>query len=210
MPRRNHRHNGNRRRRRNGLSKVKKDIKWLKQNIEFKFIDTQSDAATDNTGDITVFNNNIAAGPDVDERSGEEITSRRIFIRGFIHNDRGTPADGTMRLILFRQNASLVSLPSVNEILDSSGTIATNRMRNMDNKEDIVVYADHTVAYDTLAHTLIPFKFMFKLNHQVKYTVPTVVVPQWNTIALLAISSQATTANAPGVALTARYSYVDS
>ncbi len=210
MPFNNHRHKQRRRRRNNGLSKVKKDIKWLKQNIEFKFIDKQSDVAADDTGAIVSFNSLIAGGSLIGQRIGEEITARRIFVRGHIHNDRGTPADGTIRLILFRQKAPLTVLTTVNEVLDVSGSNPTNRMRNMDNKEDIVVYADHTLSYDTLAHSIIDFKLMFKLNHQVKYTISTSQTPQTNMVGMLVISNQSTSANAPGVSVTARYSYVDS
>ncbi len=207
---RKRRNNKQRRRRNNGLRKVKKDIKWLKQNIEFKFIDISIDVAIDTTGDVTSFNSLIAAGTGLDERVGEEVTARRIFIRGHVHNDRGTPADGLIRLIVFRQKRSLSVQTAVNEILDSGGSVTTNRMRNMDNKEDIVIYADHTIAFDTLAHTLVPFKFMFKLNHQAKYGGTATSAPVDNLVGFMAISTQATSANAPGVALEGRYSYVDS
>ncbi len=207
---RNRNHNNHRRRKRNGLGKVKRDIKWLKQNIEFKFIDNSEDIEADTTGNISIFNSAIAAGTDIDERVGEEITARRIMIRGFIHNDRGTPADGTIRLILFRQLLPLNTLPAVGEVLASNGTFPTARMRNMDFKSDLVVYADHTLSIDTNVHTFIPFKFIFKLNHQCKYLTNAAGVPQTNAICLLVISSQATSANAPGVSLTGRYSYVDS
>ncbi len=206
MPKGNHK----RRRRNNGLKKVKEDIKWLKQNIEFKHIDLSNDEIADDAGDVTCFNALILGGTDRDERVGEELTARRIMIRGFIHNDRGTPADGTIRIIVFREKQGFTVLPSVSSVLDGSGTLSTNRMRQMDDKENIVVYADHTITYDTLQHSLIPFKFMFKLSHQVHYTVQTAQVPQTNSTCMLIISNQATTANAPGVAFTGRYSFIDS
>lgn len=209
MNRRSHNHR-HRRRRNNGLKKVKEDIKWLKQNIEFKFQNSNDELIADDEGEVDCLNDAIIGGTTLSQRIGEELTARRIFIRGFVHNDRGTPADGTIRIIVFRQKASLTTLPTVAEVLDPAFTFPTNAFRQMDNKEDIVVYADHTVSYDTLAHTIIPFKFIFKLAHQVKYTEVTAQVPQTNAMCLLAVSDQATTANAPGVSVSARYSYIDS
>ncbi len=208
MPFRKPRHKHHRRRR-NGLGKVKRDIKWLKQNIEFKFGDFNDELIADTAGEIDNLNT-LQAGTGISQRVGEEVTARRIMVRGRIHNDRGTPSDGSIRLILFRQKAALGTLATASEILEPSGTVATNRMRQMDNKEDIVIYADHTLSYDTLGHSIIDFKLMFKLASVVKYTGTAATIPQWNAIGMFVIGSQATTANAPGVSMTARFSYVDS
>ncbi len=202
---------GRRRFRKNGLTKVKRDIDWLKKNIEFKFFDVNfSTVLVDSTGDVSCLNAGIAGGPDFNERSGEEITARRVMIRGFVANDRGTPVDVMVRIIVGRKLNPQASTTSVAQVLEATGTVGINRLRNMDFKTDIKIYADETFAMDTLAHTQIPFKFLFKLNHQVKYGSVASAVPLTNEVFFLIIGSTSAGANTPACSFTARYSYCDS
>ncbi len=203
---------GRRRFRKNGLTKVKRDIDWLKKNIEFKFHDLSfSTILVDTTGDVSGLNATIVGGPDFNERSGEEITARRVMIRGFVLNSRGTPTDVMVRLILGRKLNPQGTATTMAQVLEAAGSAAaTNRLRNMDFKTDIKIYADETFAMDTLGHTEIPFKFIFKLNHQVKYGGPTAATPLINEMFLLVLGSTAASANTPAMSFTVRYSYCDS
>ncbi len=206
-----HRRSKRKRFRKNGLTKVKRDIDWLKKNIEFKFNDTDfSVVLVDTTGDISGFNSTIGADAAFDGRSGEEITARRVLVRGFVANNRGTPVDVMVRIIIGRKLNSQGTITSMSQVLEGTGSVAINRMRNMDFKTDIKIYADETFAMDTLAHTQIPFKFLFKLNHQVKYGTVSAAVPLTNEMFLLILGSTAASANTPAASFTVRYSYCDS
>ncbi len=206
-------HRRSRRRfRKNGLRKVKKDIKWLKKNIEFKFKDltvTNQDASNAPT---LLLLNGVANGPLVVERTGDELTARRIVIRGKIENTNGTPVDTIVRIILFRERRVNGVVPVLGDVLAATGTAAVLSWRNMDDKNNIKVMFDTTFTMDTTQHSLIPFKLIYKLNHQTLYSgVGTGVSSiQTNGLFLVVISEVAAGANAPTVDFTSRYSFVDS
>ncbi len=212
MPRYNRSKHQRHRRRRNGLSKVKKDIKWLKQNVEFKFKQFNfNDIGVDTGGDMQLLNG-IAQGDTLDTRNGDEITARRILIRGFFDNSNGTPTDCLVRIILCRQLLGKASTPTMNDILDTSASDPINRAKNMDNKTDWKIYADHTFAMDNSTHSLIPFKMIYKLNNVVHYNTSGVTSAQIETngLYLLTMSTVTAGANAPTYSCTSRYSYCDS
>jgi len=194
---------------RNSLAKVKKDVDWLKKGIEFKFIDLAgSGQVASSSGTIISFNNLINNGTEHDERVGERVACRRIFMRGHFANDRGTPADVVVRMILFRQLDSLSSAATLAELLQTPTNI--HSAMNMDNASKMKVYVDTTFAMDTSGHTLIPFKISQKLNHIVKWSAPGIGQPHENGLYLGIFSTQSTAANAPDLDLYARYSYTDS
>ncbi len=204
---------GRRRRRRKfrrvGLGKVKRDIKWLKKNIEFKHVDiTTTDAACGTTSSNNLLNI-VADGPLVSERSGEEITSRRIMCRGVVENDNGTPIDCLVRLILWRKPSAGGDNVGITNILTTENV---NSMYNMDQKHNYKVYADETFAMDTSLHSLIPFKFVFKLNHTVKWSAATATEStlMTNGIYLTALGTSTAGANAPTYTMISRYSFCDS
>ncbi len=211
MPRLHHTQRNNRkRRRRNGMGKVKSDIKWLKKNIEFKFLDGVQTAQTvDSTGKVVSLNS-IAQGITEITRIGNELTARRILITGFISNRNGTPADTVARIMLVRDRYPQNTLALIGEIINSAGTSITNELRNMDFKERFKVMVDYRFSMDTLGHSLIPFKILFKLNHQVKYVDNTADVPQTNNLLLVTMSTISAGANAPTAVYDFRYSYCDS
>lgn len=203
-----------RRRRRGGIGKVKRDIKWLKKNIEFKFKDTAASAVDAGiAGVITpltlMIQNDTESG-----RDGQEVTARRIAIRGVIKNINGTPVDTIVRIILFRQinNVGFV-LPLISSVLAITGTPdIVNSWRNMQDKNNTKVMFDTTFTMDTLTHSLIPFKLMYRLNHTAKYKGATAIVGNivTNGLFLVVVSQVTSGANAPTVDFEARYSYVDS
>ncbi len=206
MPR-THRH---KRRRRNGLTKVKRDIKWLKQNIEFKIHDTaQTVQELDSTGSIVVLNS-IAGGSSDSTRVGTEITARRILIQGFINNRNGTPADTVCRLMLVRDRYPQAVAPTIPDILNSASSDLVNENRNMGLKTRFKVMIDYRFSMDTLGHSLIPFKILFKLAHTVKYTNTGADDPETNGLYLIGLSTVAAGVNNPTMSYDARYSYCDS
>ncbi len=206
--------NGHRRKRRKGLGKVKKDIKWLKMNIEFKFKDLEVDSQLClKTGVVSPICTDIIAQSDgVTGRTGNEITARRMFIRGSIKNDRGTFADVNVRILILRDKSPNGSAPTIAEIF--SGTAGGIRLVNspysIARAPRFKVYADYTFVMDTLGHSRIPFKFSQKLNHHVNYAAAATAEPVLNGFYFVSISDQATDANAPQITYTARFSFCDS
>lgn len=191
-----------------GLSKLKKDVKWIKKGIEFKLEDSDHTIfACDAAGVIKSMGmETIAQDASLDGRVGEKISARRVMIRGFWSNNRGTPSDVICRIVLFRQIRPNEAQPTFGELFTSSNI---NIFRNIANKTDFKVYLDHTFTMDTGQHTLIPFKIVQKLNHTCRYKAAATAQPVENGMYMAFISTQVTTANAPGVTMKVRYSYTD-
>ncbi len=199
-------------RRSRGIGKVKSDIKWLKKNVEFKFLDLSIVTMQANTTPIVFQLNAVPQGTTAQTssvRDGDELTARRILIQGHVVNNRGTPVDTIVRITLFRDKHPHGTDPTAAELFTTSGVTNINSLRNMDHDDRFKVMADYRFSMDTLAHTLIPFKIIFKLNHMVKYK-GTATVPETNGLYLIAFSQVAGTTNNPQIHLKGRYSFCDS
>ncbi len=201
--------NKRKRRKRSGMSKVKKDIKWLKKNVEFKSRDQTFTDEELSTTVVPVRLNLMGTGDTVSAREGNMIAARRILVRGFVSNDNGTPVDCVCRIMLVRQKQSAGTALAIGDVLLNA---TVNGPRNLDLASNIVVYADETFSMDLTTHSLIPFKFIFKLNNQVRYgtTAATEAGLEQNGINLIGISTVATGANAPTMTFDARFSFCDS
>ncbi len=206
-----------RKRRYRGLGKVKKDIKWLKKNVEFKFHDrpsVQSEASTAGVLDLLSgvgFPDVVSAVANLEPntRMGDEITARRITVRGTF-TIGPTPTDCTVRVMLVRQKSGHGTTPAIGELL--AGGLLVHSFRNMDRKTEWHVYADHTFAMETAGFGRIPFKFNFKLNHQQRFsgTGNSTMNVQMNGIYIVFMSSLAAGTTAPDVTYTSRYYFCDS
>ncbi len=198
-----------RKNKRNGLGKVKRDVKWLKKNVEFKFADLTDTTVEASTSGILSFLNGLAQGVGQDERIGDEVAARRISVRGTVVLGP-TPTDCTVRLMLVRQKSGHGGTAGVTELLQ--GGLFVHSFRNMARKTEWKVYGDHTFTMDTSQHARVPFKFDFKLNHQARYsgTGLTQAEMQMNGIFLVTISSNAAGATAPDITFSSRYYYCDS
>lgn len=214
----------NRRRRRRRTKKTtkqvyknKKDLKVLKKLIEPKFLDGTSTMSQITTASSHVLLLNdidqSAGGEDIQTRIGRDILARRIFVRGYMQNTNGTPADGIMRILLVRYKDSKGEQIATNKVLyNEQGATTVNGFLNVDEARHFDVILDTTFGYDTSAHTLIPFKYKKKLNHVVRYnsSTGTYDMIEKNSLWLIAITTQATAANAPDLVLEWRYSYLDN
>ncbi len=209
----NFRKSHRRRKRRKGLGKVKKDIKWLKMNIEFKFKDLDfSGLCTDSGVVAALCTATIAQNDGATGRTGNEITARRMFVRGYIHNDRGTPGDCIVRILILRDKSPNGAAPTIANIFSGTagGLTLVNFPYNISLAPRLKVYADYTFSMDTLGHSEIPFKFSSKLNHHCNYAGAGTAEPVLNGFYFVAISNTAGDTNSPGIRFTARYSFCDS
>ncbi len=212
MPfRRKKRYNRSRRKRSNGLAKAKKDIKWLKKNVEFKFKDSEESAIQCNTtGAITpLATDAIVQGDSASERVGNEVTARRYHIRGYFYNTNGTPADCVVRVIIFRDKSPQGAAPGITELLVTGSLYAVSPYVIQESPR-FKVYADYTFSMDTTQHSLIPFKFTQKVNHQVKWASGSVGEPNFNGWYMATMSNIAGVIDAPRVLIYDRFSYCDS
>lgn len=189
-----------------------KDLKFIKKAIEVKFIDeVLSNQHLNTTGTINHING-VAQGDAQDERAGRKVQSRKIKIRGYINNDRGTPEDAVCRMMLVRVKQPK-TLGTGLALLDLVKTSSVNSFYTPDGDNRFQVYFDHTFAMDTTQHSLIPFKITQKLNHEVLYTETTTGATETdiarNAMYLVYWSTVAGTTNDPVVNMTVRYTYVD-
>ncbi len=197
----------------NGLSKVKKDIKWLKKGIEFKHKEVTGTDIECNTTGVFVLLNGLLKGDNVDQRDGDEVVARRIMIRGSFENNGTTPPDCEIRVMIVRRKETSNVVQTTDNLLDNSTSSKTvNRFLNLDRARGWKVYADETFSMDTLAHTLIPFKFLYKLNHTVKMTgsADAESAMDRNSLYIYVCSTVAAGVNAPHCDFTSRFSYCDS
>ncbi len=204
---------GNRKRfQKNGMSKIKNDIKWLKKNVEFKFIDTTlTDVDCSSAGTVTYISGMLENAL-VNGRVGREVTARRIAIRGKIENTNGTPVDTLVRIILFRKRHVHGTTVPLTELLSFGGSAIPLAWRQMNHKFEYKVMFDTTFTMDTLTHSLIPFKLVYKLNHTQRFDAAGAGVGECeeNGLFLVALSEVASGANNPTMDFSARYSYADS
>ncbi len=91
-------------------------------------------------------------------RDGDKIRLKSIFIRGFIHNDNTSPADGLVRIIVWRESAhnAVATNPTiVNNVLE---TLTINSPQSWSRKNTNKIMFDNTFVLDTTQHSIVPFK----------------------------------------------------
>lgn len=196
--------------------KNKRDLKKIKRGISYKWYDANCALTTvPNTGDQVCLNP-INCGTGYNNRKDRNIQARRIMIRGYINNNNGTPADGVIRIILVRYKECNGASLTMGTLLYNHGTAAftVNSNKNMDHKQDFDIICDTTFGYDTTQHTQIPFKIVKKFDHEVVYNSDSTsgidhTHIEENSLWFMAITNQATEANAPSITAEYRYSFCD-
>lgn len=212
-----------RRRRRTGIKsqvyKNKRKLTMLSKAMEMKHLDGTGTLATCDTSGEKLWLNQVDQGDLPESRDGKKIQARRIFIRGYISNTNGTPADGIMRIILVRRKDAGGNTFDVDNIdrgllyNDTSGGYTVLSNMNTRNAHNYDVLLDETFGYDTTQYSQIPFKIVKKLNHQATYTLAVTVDDadcSKNALFLFCFTNQATEANAPSVVYEYRYSFLDA
>jgi len=138
------------------VSRNKFKISKIANVIERKQIAVaQTDQDANTTGTIQTLSV-ISHGITQSTRIGDTIVIKSITIRGFLHNDQGTPVDNIVRLIVWKN----LNPNGVTEVINANvlESVTVNALRDWDHKLRIKVYYDQTFVMDTSQHTLIPFK----------------------------------------------------
>ncbi len=214
-----------RRKRGNYLKKLTfknaRNIKRIKQMIEYKYVDAYANNVNINTVSIVIPLNNVAqgtgtgtvAGAGTSGRIGNEVTNRRILIRGYFKNNHGNPSLAVIRLILIRKRDPNGALPATAAILYNDQLAGTTVLSNinMDHKEDFRILLDTSFAMDASDNQIIPFKILKKLRFNTRYNAAGGTSAQLETegLYLVLLSNIGGTDNCPQVSYEYRWSYCD-
>lgn len=203
------------------IAKLTKDVALLKRAQEYKFVlaSLQTVLPIVTTG----INNtlprylpaNIDSGDTQEERDGVKILAKSLQLRILVANNRGTPTDNVVRLIVFKQNKVIrdTSLPTTGDILENDDHVmslynATSKLINW------TKLLDETIVFDTELHTQKTFNVYWKFNDTITFDNPT--GSEGNTqgtryyITALSQTLQTSSANAPGISYEGRLRYLDS
>lgn len=199
--------------------KNKSQLQTLNKAIEYKYQDVAvTTQGIHTTATFHCLNASITQSvTGQHSRIGNQLTAKKIRIRGVINNSHGTPADGVLRLILVRYKTASGRTPVFTDIFQTKsvgGDVSTIlSFRNTEHMKDFDVMIDTTFAYDTVAHTQIPFKIVRKLKHNVEYndtaTTGAVTTIESNSLWLVALSNHADEPDSPLIGLEWRYTFSD-
>ncbi len=205
-----------------GLSKLKADVTLLKRSIEYKVADTaattalavSSTAIAGSTGPRYICPN-FTQGDTVGGRDGNKMLMKSWYCRILLANDRGTPTDNVVRLILFKQTDVHIGANTPNNaaILEDGDNVLSP-IRSITKADNFKILADHTFVFDTTQHTQKWAKFYFKLNDGILFngTTGNEAETQGFRYYLFAISQTAegSAANAPGLTYYNRFRWCDA
>lgn len=164
-----------------------------------------------NTTGAVILLSGVARGDTLAERNGQEVSARRIFIRGYFANSHGTPEDCLIRIVLFRASQPGSAIPTLSGGLFNS--LSINAMRDLAHLPDYKIYYDHTFSMDTTQHTLLPFKINKLLSTRTRYNgidAADETATESNHYYLAYWSTVSGTTNDPLVTWEWRFSFVDA
>ncbi len=197
---------------RRGLGSIGRDVRLLKSALEHKNLDINHTVQMNTTGQVVVVNA-LGTGDLGTTREGMKVTGKRLFIRGTIENNNGTPADGVCRLMIFIRKDVAGILPTMASLLK---TVDVNAPRLKNRKHDFVVLYDNTFVFDTTQHSLIPIKINIRIPtkyRNVRYlsTGTSAIITNLlaNGLFIGAVGTVAGDTNAPRLVMTTRYDYID-
>lgn len=194
---------------RSQFSKMKADVKLLKKSIERKFYETPNNSVDVNSTGSSVCLNTIKQGHTVDDRIGNEVTARRLTVRGYFYNNHGTPEDCVIRMLIVRAIDQNNVKQEIGNVLK---TINVNSHANSGNRKRFQILSDQTFAMDTSSHSIIPFYFTTKIKSTVIYSNDNGAATDIRTGAyyIMYFSTVSGVTNDPLVSYISRFYYVDA
>ncbi len=206
-------------RQKKSLGKLYRDVALLKRSQEYKFLDSvQTVLPIVDTGINNVVPTyllpDLSIGDTRSTRDGLKVLSKSLQLKILISNNRGTPTDNIVRVIVFKQTKVISDTGSpVNTDLlqDSDSVISPYKAtaKNM-NWQKLL---DQTLIFDTELHTQKLITSNFKFNDTIHFDGNTGDETGTNgtRLYIFAISQTlaAATANAPGITWSLRYRYLD-
>ncbi len=180
-----------------------------RRNVELKTISTNFTVDPNTTGAV-LHMTGIAQGLDVDERIGNQITVRRLVIKGSVIAN-ATPASTKIRMMIVRDNSGNTTPPTIANLFTVVGDMFANKPRRGDAQSQ----ARFTVLWDWFSITSsdtnsegVWFDRTIKLNSRVRYDDTTASDEGKGALYLFSSSSEGT--NDPIVAAACQVFYTDS
>jgi len=219
MPYRKKRYRRSKYMRNTGMKRIQRQLKAINSRAELKYYDDSAGSCTAEyyTGNWTrhCFTGPIVQGTTTETRVGNKIKLKRLFIRGYMVNNRGTPVDSMIRLIIFRAKQPNNALQTEDLLFQDGADINTPRM--MEHKKRFKVYFDQTftmkASTDVSTQIFLPVKINIPLNSVATYNGVTggYTDMERNGVYLLICSTTNTgSANVPSFQFYSRVTYYDS
>jgi len=184
-----------------------KGVKFIKGliNVEKRYFDVDGTAGTSVSSSGTVIPlSQIAAGNDVNNRSGNSILAKTIYMRleCAIH---ASASQTSVRVMIVKDMMNTGSTPAVTDILQSAGTLLP---LNVDNTSRWQVLLDkvYTLTVDGIERLAI--KKFLPINDHIKFTGTAATDEYKNNMYMLLVSSEPT--NTPSVAYYSRLGFYDN
>lgn len=186
-------------------------LKLLSRAIEYKFVDTDGDTApldVNTTGSSTCLNR-LQQGTASNERTGNKVIGRRLTMRGYFANTKGTPEDCVCRVVIVKardQNNAQQTYALYAQTADTTSFIYDQH------KHRFQVLCDKTFTMDTSQHSIIPFYFTQKLKSECTYNgnAGTYADIEDGAYYLFTLSTVAGTVNCPTFAFRSRFYFLDA
>ncbi len=197
---------------RTSVKSLNQRVKKLERLPEWKYADEYVSLIDINTTGVVTFLNGVAqsAGASThDTRIGDNIQCRKIKMRGYFHNNQGTPEDCIIRLMFFKSKDVSNTQPGTGQILVNQDVIS---MRAFEELYNVKVDYDETFSMDTLQHTIIPFKYIKKANFKTTFDGPTAAIAscEQNGYFMLCMSNIVGATNCPQLTIRWRTYFTDS
>lgn len=188
-------------------SKAYQGVKYLKGlvNVEFKFKDYGTAAASTAAGVITLLNA-MQKGDDVNLREGRQIRMKSLEYRDTLELN-GAATATTHRLIFFIDTAPAGALPATTDLLDAA---AVQSPRNLDNRRRFIILRDVMRTIDSgvpQKHRKIFVKMNFKTTYN-SGNAGNVTDLSGNALYMLHMSDEAV--NTPTLTYETRIRFVDN
>ena len=150
------------------LWKVAKSVRSIRGliNVEKKFKDTQTTGTVDYGGTIYHLTS-ITQGDQIDQRNGNSILLKSLFIRGQVRMDTtGSAQSSTVRIILFQDNNDNNAVaPTVAQVLQTVGSVyAPYSPLNVNNYDRFRVLCTQMLTLNNTGANTLPIKMYKKLN----------------------------------------------
>lgn len=185
-------------------------VKYIKGmiNCEKKYRDTQWTGSADYNGSIQCISY-CATGDDVDNRQGNSILVRSMYIRADIQANAAA-TNTYFRIIVFMDKENQGTDPTASDVLATVGSsYAPTSPLNVDHIARYTILVDKTITMDAVKSITSSFVKYIPLQHHLKYTGTAAANIYKNAVYMLMLSNQVTT-NLPAFQLTARMGFYDN
>lgn len=172
---------------------------------ELKDIDTGPQNSAFNTTGVVTQINPLAQGVDINNRIGNKVVFKSIYIRGAI-SAGATPTAGAIRTVVVYDKQSNGTAPTMAQMFTATDMTAFN---NLQFRDRFVVLKDDTDYIEAAGRSVIPYSAYIRCNLEGLFNSGS-STPQTGSIVVCTFGSNAAGVTAPIMAYTARVRFVDA